>query len=70
MENNFVWLEGIHTMWNASAISAKECTAKPTPSSRRKKRVSSASITLMRVDLDHPILGGLDVIPGCACSEK
>lgn len=47
------------TMWNASAISASEWTAKPVPSSSRKKRVSMTSITLMRVDFDHRILAAI-----------
>jgi hypothetical protein len=55
---NVIWLATRDlTMWKASAINARECTAKPTPNSRRKKTVSRTSITLMRVDLDHPILG-------------
>jgi hypothetical protein len=48
------------TMWKASAISAREWTAKPTPSSSRKNMTSMTSITLMRVDFDHAILAWRD----------
>lgn len=41
------------TMWKASAVSASECARKPHISSRRKKAVSMAIMTLMRVLLDH-----------------
>lgn len=44
------------TMWNASAISASEPTATPTPSSRMKKVASIASMTMIRVDFDHAML--------------
>ncbi len=44
-------------MWNASAMSAREWTANPTPNSSRKNMTSMTSITLMRVDLDHPMPG-------------
>jgi hypothetical protein len=47
-------------MWKASAISAREWTAKPTPSSSRKNMTSMTSITLMRVDFDHAILAWRD----------
>ncbi|KAK1245732.1 hypothetical protein MKX07_004801 [Trichoderma sp. CBMAI-0711] len=40
-------------MWKASAVSARECARKPQISSRRKKAVSIAIMTLMRVLLDH-----------------
>lgn len=41
------------TMWKASAVSARECARKPQISSSRKKAVSIAIMTLMRVLLDH-----------------
>ena len=44
------------TMWNASAVSAKECATKPPTSSSKKKAVSKAIMTLMRVLLDHASL--------------
>jgi len=47
-------------MWKASAINAREWTAKPTDSSSKKNMMSMTSITLMRVDFDHPILLALD----------
>jgi hypothetical protein len=43
------------TIWNASAIRAKEPTATPTPSSRMRNAVSMASMTVIRVDFDHAI---------------
>lgn len=43
-------------IWKASAMSARECTRNPEVSSSRKKATSIASMTLMRVDLDHAIL--------------
>lgn len=43
-------------MWKASAVSAKECARKPQMSSSRKKAVSIAIMTLMRVLLDHASL--------------
>lgn len=41
------------TIWKASAVSASECARNPHISSRRKKAVSMAIMTLMRVLLDH-----------------
>ncbi len=43
-------------MWKASAVRAREWARKPTVSSSRKKAVSMAIMTLIRVDLDHAIL--------------
>lgn len=42
-------------MWNESATRAKECTAYPTMSSRKKKAVSIASRIIMRDDLESPM---------------
>lgn len=43
----------LRTMWKASAVRASECARNPQISSRRKKAVSMAIMTLMRVLLDH-----------------
>lgn len=43
-------------MWKASAVSANECARKPHISSSKKKAVSMAIMTLMRVLLDHAML--------------
>ena len=44
------------TIWKASAMSASEPTAIPTPSSRMKNAASMASMTVIRVDFDHAML--------------
>lgn len=47
--------EQLLTMWKASAMRASEWARTPVVSSRMKKAVSRAIMTLMRVLLDHAI---------------
>lgn len=44
------------TMWKESATRARECTAYPTMSSRKKKAVSMPRRIMIRVDLESPML--------------
>ena len=54
MEYSIIRQDGIlHTIWKASAMSASEPTATPTPSSRTKNAASMASMTVILVDFDH-----------------
>lgn len=44
------------TIWKASAINAKDPTARPTPSSTTKNMKSMASIMVIRVDFDQAMV--------------
>lgn len=55
-------------MWKASAVKASEWTRKPLINSSKKKAVSMAIMTLIRVLLDHAMVKKLAV--GCGGSGK
>ena len=44
-------------MWKESATSARECVAKPTEISRKKKTVSMARRIIILVDRERPMFG-------------
>ena len=48
------------SMWKASATRAREWTAYPTESSRRKKRVSMTRMMMILVDLEKAMVMGCD----------
>ena len=56
VSTQYLSTQSSHTIWNASASRANEFTYIPLESSTTKKTEQIASITLMRVDFDHPIL--------------